>query len=55
MLKLIDRRIRRAFSNAAMQYDILTGMQKEIGREPFVQGDLFEIDRDGLRLTGRIL
>lgn len=29
----IDKRIRRAFSNAAMQYDVLASLQKEIGRE----------------------
>jgi malonyl-CoA O-methyltransferase len=29
----IDRKIRDAFSDAAMQYDVLTGLHKEIGRE----------------------
>src|SRR5438128_1032068 len=33
ILKTIDRKIRNAFSNAAIQYDVLTGMHKEIGRE----------------------
>lgn len=33
ILSAIDKRIRRAFSDAAMQYDILSSMQKEIGRE----------------------
>lgn len=33
ILKTIDKRIRRAFSDASAQYDILTGMHKEIGRE----------------------
>src|SRR5690348_5781578 len=33
ILKAIDQRIRNAFSNAAIQYDVLTGMHKEIGRE----------------------
>lgn len=33
VLKLIDRKIREAFSDAAAQYDVLTGMHKEIGRE----------------------
>src|SRR3989338_676646 len=32
-LKLIDDKIRRAFSDAALQYDVLTGLHKEIGRE----------------------
>src|SRR3989338_4134445 len=32
-LKLIDDKIRRAFSDAAPQYDVLTGLHKEIGRE----------------------
>jgi malonyl-CoA O-methyltransferase len=31
--KTIDNRIRRAFSNAAISYDVLTGMHKEIARE----------------------
>ncbi len=29
----IDKKIRQAFSDAAMQYDVLTSLQKEIGRE----------------------
>ncbi len=29
----IDQRIRRAFSDAATQYDVLSSLQKEIGRE----------------------
>ena len=33
LLKLIDDKIRRAFSDAALQYDVLTGLHKEIGRE----------------------
>ena len=33
LLKLIDDKIRRAFSDAALQYDVLTGLRKEIGRE----------------------
>lgn len=33
ILKFVDERIRRAFSDAAMQYDVLTGLHKEIGRE----------------------
>ena len=33
LLKLIDDKIRRAFSDAAVQYDVLTGLHKEIGRE----------------------
>ena len=33
ILKTIDRKIRNTFSNAAIQYDVLTGMHKEIGRE----------------------
>ena len=30
---LIDQKIRGAFSDAAIQYDVLTGLHKEIGRE----------------------
>jgi len=30
---VIDKKIRNAFSDAAMQYDMLTGLHKEIGRE----------------------
>ena len=33
LLRLIDQKIRRAFSNAALQYEALAGLQKEIGRE----------------------
>ena len=33
MFELIDKRIRRAFSDAAIQYDVLTSLHKEIGRE----------------------
>ncbi len=33
ILKLIDDKIRRAFSDAAVRYDVLTGLHKEIGRE----------------------
>ncbi len=33
ILRLIDDKIRRAFSDAAMQYDILAGLHQEIGRE----------------------
>ena len=36
MLKVIDyfdSKIRRAFSDAAFQYDMLASLQKEIGRE----------------------
>ena len=33
ILDAIDKKIRQAFSSAAMQYDILSSMQKEIGRE----------------------
>ena len=29
----LDRKIRQAFSDAAMQYDVLASLQKEIGRE----------------------
>lgn len=31
--KAIDNRVRRAFSNASISYDVLTGMHKEISRE----------------------
>jgi len=33
MLKMIDQKIRDAFSSSAMQYDVLTSLHKEIGRE----------------------
>ena len=33
ILDFIDQKIRKAFSDAAMQYDILAGLHKEIGRE----------------------
>lgn len=33
VLGLIDRKIRQAFSDAAMRYDVLTSLHKEIGRE----------------------
>jgi malonyl-CoA O-methyltransferase len=33
ILRLIDDKIRQSFSDAAMQYDVLTGLHKEIGRE----------------------
>lgn len=33
LLKIIDDKIRRAFSDAAVQYDVLTGLHREIGRE----------------------
>ena len=37
LLKFIDDKIRRAFSDAAVQYDVLTGLHKEIGRELLVR------------------
>jgi malonyl-CoA O-methyltransferase len=33
VINLIDQKIRRAFSDAALQYDMLTSLHKEIGRE----------------------
>lgn len=33
ILKSIDQKIRRAFSDSALQYEALTGLHKEIGRE----------------------
>lgn len=33
LLNLIDKKIRQSFSDAAYEYDILTSLQKEIGRE----------------------
>ena len=33
ILKTIDQKIRKAFSNAAVYYDILTSLHKEIGRD----------------------
>ncbi len=33
ILKFIDQKIRRAFSNSALQYEALAGLHKEIGRE----------------------
>lgn len=42
MLNLIDQKIRKAFSSAAMQYDILTSLHKEIGRELLKEIDIKE-------------
>jgi len=33
IIDIIDKKIRNAFSDAAMQYDMLTSLHKEIGRE----------------------
>jgi len=33
IINVIDKKIRDAFSDAAMQYDVLTSLHKEIGRE----------------------
>ena len=33
LLKFIDQKIRQAFSNSAMQYEMFASLQKEIGRE----------------------
>jgi len=33
ILPLIDKKIRQAFSDSAMQYEVLASLQKEIGRE----------------------
>ena len=33
VIKLIDSKIRQAFSDAALHYDVLTSLHKEIGRE----------------------
>lgn len=33
ILPLIDQRIRRAFSNSAVHYEVLSSLQREIGRE----------------------
>jgi len=33
ILKFLDQKIRRAFSDSAIQYDVLAGLQKEIGRD----------------------
>ena len=33
ILKIIDNKIRQAFSDASIQYDVLTSLHKEIGRE----------------------
>lgn len=33
LLKLIDQKIRKAFSDSATQYEVLTGLQHEIGRD----------------------
>ena len=41
-LKLIDDKIRRAFSDAALQYDVLTGLHKEIGRELLAKAAMHE-------------
>ena len=33
ILDILDKKIRNAFSDAALQYDVLTSLHKEIGRE----------------------
>ena len=42
LLKFIDDKIRRAFSGAALQYDVLTGLHKEIGRELLAKAAAYE-------------
>lgn len=44
LLKHIDDKIRRAFSDSAVQYDVLTGLHKEIGRELLVKAAGYEGD-----------
>jgi len=33
LIEYFDQKVRRAFSNASVQYDVLSSMQKEIGRD----------------------
>jgi len=43
ILNAIDKRIRKAFSDAALQYEVLTSLHKEIGRE--LTKKILEIDQ----------
>ena len=61
LLKLIDNKIRRAFSDAAVQYDVLTGLHKEIGRELLAKaaahegnGPILDVGMGTGWLTGRL-
>ena len=60
-LKLIDDKIRRAFSDSALQYDVLTGLHKEIGRELLAKaaahegnGPILDVGMGTGWLTGRL-
>ena len=60
-LKLIDDKIRRAFSDSALQYDVLTGLHKEIGRELLAKaaahegnGPILDVGMRTGWLTGRL-
>ncbi|MBI5415610.1 MAG: methyltransferase domain-containing protein [Candidatus Omnitrophica bacterium] len=60
-LKLIDDKIRRAFSGAALQYDVLTGLHKEIGRELLAKaaahgggGPILDVGTGAGWFTGRL-
>src|SRR3989338_3332395 len=61
LLKLIDDKIRRAFSDAALQYDVLTGLHKEIGRELLAKaaahegsGPILDVGIGPVWFTGRL-
>lgn len=61
MLRFIENKIRKAFSGAAMQYDILTSLHKEIGRDLSkritkrpTSGRLLDIGMGTGWLTGRL-
>lgn len=60
-LKLIDDKIRRAFSDSALQYDVLAGLHKEIGRELLAKaaahegnGPILDVGMGTGWLTGRL-
>lgn len=61
ILRFIDDKIRRSFSDAALQYDVLTGLHKEIGRELLAKasahesnGPILDVGMGTGWLTGRL-
>lgn len=61
LLKFVDDKIRRAFSDAALQYDVLAGLHKEIGRELLAKaaahegsGPILDVGMGTGWLTGRL-
>lgn len=61
LLKIIDDKIRRVFSDVALQYDVLAGLHKEIGRELLAKaaahegsGPILDVGMGTGWLTGRL-